>query len=280
MLTTDQIRFLRRLVLEQPRVRRAGAVAQYLCEHHSLGVMIGNRIEYQDKHHQLAEALLRNNDLPVTLPEQPSRAEVAQFGGLSEKAFSTAPHEDSVAVRCIGACTLDAAPLTTPAGAYLVVPLQTAVAIRCERLMLVENLETFRQLERYRWIDYQGLSVLAIYRGDSTLSTRSAVTALRQRNEPIWAFVDFDPSGLMIANSLPADRLERIVLPDTDWLRKAADTRRGRHLFDLQDGKARKTLDLAINPSVQLAWRELRSIQGGVNQEQMRFVGISIAHWL
>lgn len=267
--TSLHIQFLQRLVRERPNERRAGKIALYLCEHHSIGAVVGDRIAYRDHHHRLAESFLRANDLPIHRAEEATRADVAQFGGLSEKILSSAPHANSVAVRCIGNCTLDSSPLTTPAGSYLVVTPQTARAIACERLMLVENLEPFRQLERYRWIDYQDLSILAVYRGDSVLSPHAALTVIRERDEPIWAFVDFDPAGLLIANSLPADRLEHVMLPDIEWLREAARTTRGRELFDLQEVHARRSLDGAVNPAVQLAWKELCFMRSGVIQERM-----------
>jgi DNA topoisomerase VI subunit A len=159
--------------------------------------------------------------------------------------------------------------LRTPAGTYLVVTPEVAGRVSCERLLFVENLETFRQLERYDWIDYQGKSVLVIYRGDSALSTGEALEVLRARSEPIWAFVDFDPAGLVIANSLPAGRLERIVLPEEAWLRKAANTSRGRQLFGEQEQGARPSLERATPPDVQRAWAVLAELRSAVTQERM-----------
>jgi len=164
---------------------------------------------------------------------------------------------------------LDGEALRTPAGSYLVVTPEVGVRITCDRLLFVENLETFRQLEHYDWINYQGLAVLAVYRGDSTLSTGEAVDLVRQRPERIWAFVDFDPAGLLIANSLPGERLERIVAPELAWLRQASKTSRGRQLFADQEQKCRKALDSAQHPNVRAMWDELLALRGAVTQERM-----------
>ncbi|WP_338413755.1 hypothetical protein [uncultured Sphaerotilus sp.] len=266
----QKILFLQRLVRERPTQRRVGEVSQHFCEHYSLGTMVGRQVEYRDEHHRMAESLLRNHDLPVTpMAAGASRSDVAAFGGLSEKALSAAPHAGSVGIKCIGDCMLNASALRTPEGTYLVAAPEVAVRVTCDRLMLVENLETFRQLERYNWIDYRGLAVLAVYRGDSALSTGDALKLVRTRSEPVWAFVDFDPAGLVIANALPAERLERVVLPPVAWLRKAAETVRGRQLFDEQDQKARLGLDRAAHPDVRSAWVELRKLRSGVTQERM-----------
>lgn len=266
-----QVRFLLRLVNERPISRHAGAAARHLCEHYSVGVLIGNQVMYAEEHLRTAERLLRNNKLPVA-PLHPGagRAKLAEFGGLSEKSMSVAPHRGSIGVRCVGGCMLDGVPIATPDGCYLVVTPEVFQRIACERILLVENLEPFRQLEHYRWLDYQGRAVLCLYRGDSALSVGDALHALRTRTEPIWAFVDFDPAGLVIANGLPSDRLERFVLPEPEWLRSAADTQRGRQLFDKQEDRARPSLDRATHPLVTDAWSELKQLRSAVTQERMR----------
>lgn len=268
--TSQQIQFLQRLVSERPTQRRVGEVSRHFSEHYSLGTIVGRQVEYREEHLRTAEALLRTHDLPVS-PMAPAatRADVAVFGGLSEKALSAAPHASSIGVKCVGSCTLDGVTLRTPESTYLVATPEVAGRIRCDRLMLVENLETFRQLERYGWIDYRGCSVLVIYRGDSALSTGEALELLRARPEPIWAFVDFDPAGLVIANALPAERLERIVLPELAWLRGAAKTSRGRQLFDEQEAKARPGLERTAHPDVRSAWDELKTLRSAVTQERM-----------
>lgn len=100
--TTIEVSFLQRLVAERPLVRVSGAAATFFCENHGLGVCIRRRIEYQDKHYAAAERLLRLHDLPVSsLGSYSSRADIAQFGGLSEKSYSTAPHSNSVSVKVL-----------------------------------------------------------------------------------------------------------------------------------------------------------------------------------
>jgi len=268
--TTHQLQFLQRLVSERPEQRRAGGVALLLCEHYSLGTAIGSQVVYRAEHLQRAEQLLRAHDLPVEAHVSgASRADMATFGGLSEKSLSVAPHAGSIAVKCVGTCLHDGNALWTPAGSYLVVTPDVGARITCDRLLLVENLETFRQLERYDWIDYHGLAVLAVFRGDSLLSTGDAAALVRQRTERVWAFVDFDPAGLHIASLLPNDRLERIVIPDLAWLQQASKTSRGRQLFADQEPRLRHALDSAEHPEVRALWKELLALRGGVTQERM-----------
>ncbi|WP_436310801.1 DUF7281 domain-containing protein [Variovorax sp. LjRoot130] len=167
-------------------------------------------------------------------------------------------------------CRFQPARSHTPDGTYLVVKGAVAARIACQRLMLVENLETFRELETYRWIDYQGLSVLAIYRGDVHLSPSAPRECILARTEPLWAFVDFDPAGLVIANALPPDRLQRLVLPDPAWLAEAATTSAGRSLYGAQEAKSRGALAKSFNPEIKRSWLDFQRLKGAVTQERMR----------
>lgn len=269
--TAIEVSFLQRLVVERPLVRASGAAATFFCENHGVGVCIRRRIEYQDKHYEAAERLLRLHDLPVSsLGSYSTRADVAQFGGLSEKSYSTAPHANSVSVKVLGTCYLDNHLLYTPVGANLVLTAEQALRVTCQRVMLVENLESFRRLDDYLWIDRPDLNVLVIYRGDKQAPLGDAALVVANRSEPIWSFTDFDPAGLAMANAMPHDRLEQILLPSPSWLTVAANTARGRELFDVQETQYSATLDASSIPAVRQAWALMKRLRSGVTQERMR----------
>jgi len=268
--SAGQVTFLQRLVIERPDRRRAGDAARFFCAHYSLGAVVGSQVEYRPDHHQAAERLLLAHDLPVAaMGPDATRADSAIYGGMSEKSLSVAPHSKSVAIKCLGHCTLDGHKLFTPEGSYLVMTPERAQQVTCARLMVVENLETFRALEAYAWIDLRGMDVLAIYRGDMVLPNKDASDVIKARPEPIWAFFDFDPAGLAMANALPAGRLERVVLPALDWLKQASKTPRGRQLFDAQSEVFGKSLDQSEIPEILALWKVLKRLQGAVTQERM-----------
>ncbi len=265
-----QVTFLQRLVSKRPPSRRAGDVARFFCDHYSLGASIGSQVEYHSAHYEAAERLLRAHDLPVAaMGPLATRAESAAYGGMSEKSLSVAPHSKSVAVKCLGHCELDGHELYAPEGAYIVLTPTQAQRVICQRLMVVENLETFRTLESYSWIDRRGLDVLAIYRGDVELPNKDAAEVIQCRQEPLWGFFDFDPAGLVMANSLPAGRLERVILPSHAWLQGAADTPRGRHLFDSQIASFGKVLDASVHSEVFALWQLMKRLRSAVTQERM-----------
>ena len=268
--STIQVTFLQRLVSERPPSRRAGDVARFFCEHYSLGVSVGTQVEYRSTHFEAAAHLLLANDLPVAaMGPHTTRAESAAYGGMSEKSLSVGPHSKSVAVKCLGHCWLDGRELYAPEGAYIVLKPEQAQRVICQRLMVVENLETFRTLESYSWINRRGLDVLAVYRGDLELPNKDAAEVIKRRQEPIWGFFDFDPAGLVMANSLPTGRLERVILPSHAWLQQAADTARGRQLFDSQVTSFGKVLDEAVQSEVVALWQLMKGLQSAVTQERM-----------
>lgn len=265
-----QVTFLQRLVSERPERRRGGEAARFFCDHYSLGTVVGSQVEYRDDHYSAAERLLLNHDLPVAaMGAHATRADSAAYGGMSEKSLSGAPHSNSVAVKCLGRCTLDGHELYAPEGSYLVLTTEQALRVTCQRLLVVENLETFRALEAYAWIDRRGLDVLAIYRGDMELPNKDAAEVTKGRPEPIWGFFDFDPAGLVMANSVPTVRLERVILPSQAWLRKASNTPRGRQLFDSQFAAFGRSLDHAEHPEVIALWQNMKSLRSAVTQERM-----------
>jgi len=268
--TAVQISFLQRLIEERTSSRQISAAAGYFSENYSLGRVVGRRVEYSDAHFAAAENLLLANQLPVrALGADATRAQAAEYGGMSEKDFSLAPHANSVAVKGLGPCTFDRNPLETPLGAYMVLTVEQAMRVTCERIMVVENLETFRSLQAYSWIDLQGFAVLAIYRGERDFPNKDAGELVRSRFEPIWGFFDFDPAGLVMANALPDDRFERLLLPNYGWLEKAADTARGRQLFDRQLSRYETVLSGVVHSEVAAPWGMMKRLRSAVTQERM-----------
>lgn len=272
-LKPTEVLFLQRLLKDRPASRQANGIASAMCTHYSLGVAAGRHIVYLPHDWDLVENLLRSHDVPtVRLEGKEGRIEQAAFGGISEKAFSEAPHADTVAIRVFGACRLDDHALFTPPGCYLALTRAAARQIACDRLLVVENLDSFRRLERYAWLDMQGMSVMAIYRGDNIFNARDAQVVILERTEPIWAFFDFDPAGLMLANALPEDRLESVLLPDFERLAELCDTPRGRELFNDQYGGCHRQLDASKNPLIGQPWNLLKRLQCGATQERMGFL--------
>ena len=268
ILSSTQIACLQRLAIEKPAERGHSAVAEFFLVHCGIGSRKGRGSVYTEKSHQQAISLLIANGLPLTpMPAGSSRSDA--IGLPSEKTGTKAPHDDSVAIKVAsGACLLGGHPLPRPEqGIYSVLTVAQATAVTADRLLLVENVETFRTLEKYRWLDYQGLNVVAILLGDNLFKADRVDAVIRARAEPVWAFFDFDPNGLGRACSLP--RLDRIILPASGWLDATTKRVKRSDLFADQINQWRSTIERSNNAEISAPWRLLSRLEKGLPQEWM-----------
>ena len=265
--------FLQGLVADRPLSRDAGAIALWFANHHHLGTALSRRVEYQPRHFEQARDLLRNHCLPVQfLGPDALRADAAQYSGQSEKSGTVRPWANTVAVKPPAAPGGRwASPWSQP-GAFEVLTVEMACQIPCERILTIENFETFRYIEHYTWLmQAMGLStqsVMVLYRGDAITRADDANQVLRHRAEPVWTFPDFDPAGLGIAAGLP--RLERVFLPPHEFLRTQAHGPRALDLFERSFSQRQATLEACEQPEIRSAWGLMKKLRAGLPQEGMR----------
>jgi hypothetical protein len=265
-------RFLQQLVAQRPLERRSDAATAF-CSHFGIGRHVGTRVAYAAQDYVMAQQLLEAEGAPVAaLSADASRADAAVHWGMSEKSGTRAPHAGSVAIKALGPCAFDSQPLWTPPGGYLVCDATVAARMQADRLLLVENLETFREIERYRWIDLGSHRVLVVFRGDHVFSARATQEFFALRSEPIWAFVDFDPAGLGIATGLP--RLERLVFPPAEVLVPRLKGLRSIELYERSCGQWASVLEQVEHPELCAAWQVMRRHRAGLAQESMRDIEI------
>ncbi len=268
-LSPTEARFLQRLAADEPPRRPLSKSAAWFFEHYGLGTAYARHVEYLPRHFEQARELLNLHGIsPSALSPDANRADAARFPGQSEKTQSRAPWSNTVAVK-VPASSLTPESPSSP-GAFAVLTVEQAIEVPCDRLLVVENLETFRYLEHYQWLHprLRRQRTLAIYRGDATTSTADASDVLRRRPEPVLAFTDFDPAGLGIAAALP--RLQSLLLPHDQWLRDTARGARGLELFERSRVQYQAVLDAAEHPDIRQAWALMKSLSAGVAQEAMR----------
>lgn len=87
-------------------------------------------------------------------------------------------------------------------------------------IVVVENWECFNDIHvAAERLSFPGQNPLIMWRGDKdSVRSDSMLAMLRTMKQPVAAFVDYDPSGMVIARSLP--RLEMVVAPPLDVLTK------------------------------------------------------------
>lgn len=87
-------------------------------------------------------------------------------------------------------------------------------------IAVIENWECFNDIHvAADSLAFPGQNPLVVWRGDKdSVRTDSMLAMLRNLKQPVAAFVDYDPSGMVIARSLP--RLEIVIAPPLDALPK------------------------------------------------------------
>jgi len=146
-ISAIQLKFLQSVVTDV-RARAQSAAAAYYCEEFGIGVKIRRSYEYTAADAERAKNLLLSLKLPLTANEgNGDRADAIDRPGMSEKSGTRSPHEDSVAFKVV-----DKRPSTMSSIGYQVATAVEVSGIECDITLVVENFETFRQIEWYKWV--------------------------------------------------------------------------------------------------------------------------------
>jgi len=133
--------------------------------------------------------------------------------------------------------------------------------------LLVENWECFDCIHSIDLdLSPAGENPLIIWRGDcSGTRADAAIAMLRALHIPTWAFVDYDPAGLLIANALP--RLAGIIVPEADRLEQ--DLAHGLPTrYQDQLSMAAAALDASTHESVRQLWSTIKASGRALAQER------------
>jgi hypothetical protein len=271
-LSKPLVRALLRVVqTPQERYAASKALARFAADYR-IGRTKGAGLLFSPEDKGQIRDLLRADGIdPHTKPEcwdGLSRADSLLLA-RNEK-FSSAPvKRRRVAIKSLAdrpLCLIDQR-LVLPPGWHLDVDGATAAGLlRHATALLVENWESFDRIhETTLDLGVAGDNPLVIWRGDRT-ETRAdhALALLLSLDVPVWAFVDFDPAGLIIAASLP--RLAGIIAPSPGQL--ARDLARGLpERYQAQLPAAGAKLDALESGPVRALWEIIRRHGRALPQE-------------
>lgn len=265
--SSREIAFLQDLVVKGSGQKGASLTSEQLHRHFGMGQHVGSQFVFSQVDANRARQMLANAGIAPEPAGRPlRRAHAGLNNPTQEKSGTLAPHQDSIAVKAAnGRCECKGHPI--PTLGYQVLTLEQAREIRADVLLVVENLESLRFLERNRWIDFQALAVLAIFRGDGIFRADVVAWLLEASSTPVWAYFDFDPAGLGMAARLP--RLQRVLLPKEKVLVNAARKANQVHLYADQVAQWGKSLGSEERSLIQQPWSLLRSLRVGLAQELM-----------
>lgn len=272
--------------LDKSTVRRLLRIAQSPDEHftggqrlrtfsddYRIGRTKGASLLFEPVDKERIRELLRAEGIdPETDPsawDGLSRAAATRLG--PDEKFTAAPVKRArVAIKTLAGhplCLVGQA-LRLPPACHLDVP-GPAVAplLTHATILLVENWECFDRIHETRLdLTPAGENPLVVWRGDAS-DTRAdhALALLRALAVPVWAFVDFDPAGLLIAAATP--HLAGIIAPPQAQLEQDLAHGLPRRYQD-QLPSAAAVLDSCDSEPVRRLWAMLRRHGRALPQER------------
>lgn len=211
---------------------------------------------------------------PATAPDAwqgLTRAESLALG-RNEKWTDSPAKRDRVAIKALPgrALRIGQKELVLPNGCHLDADWTSIVKeIHHDSVLVVENWESFNRIEATAQVDFSraGPNPLVVWRGDKVDSpTNAAMAFLRALERPTWAFVDFDPAGLLIAGGLP--NIAGVLAPNHEilltMLRGGLEDR-----YRLQLPASEKTLNASNQPDIAQLWKLIRRIGRALPQEAL-----------
>lgn len=272
MITPTQARFLQGLVAS-PSSRTYSQSADFFYSNYSLGLRVGRQFEYDEGDIAKALNILKAAGWPIAAALEPEdRASTSGRSGISEKSGTRSPHDGLFAYRVLGTLVEIGGHVTPPAGpsCYSVGRVSNVQRVKCSHLLVVENFETFVDLDQYAWVlewlaQAGAYQVLCIFRGDNIYKVDAAAHVISDSDAPVFSFCDFDPAGLLITSKLP--RISGLVAPPIGYLRDQLHSSKRYDLFHDQISYAGPTLDRCRLQSLVPIWSAIKAAARGIPQE-------------
>ncbi|MBK1645848.1 hypothetical protein CKO25_14530 [Thiocapsa imhoffii] len=271
-LPKTAVRALLRLVQSDAERFASSQVLASFIDDYGIGRRKGAGCLFDAEDKACIRELLRAEGIdPLTDPaawDQITRAEALRLGP-DEKFAATPVKRQRVAIKTLPgrSLNLDGRALILPPACHLDVDGGiVAGRLAHETVLLVENWEPFNRIHAIDLdLSPAGTNPLVVWRGDcSETSPEHALALLRALDVRVWAFVDYDPAGLLIAAGLP--RLAGIIAPEPARLeRDLAQGLTGRYQDQLPMSMA--ALDTSGNQHVRALWTLIRRQGRALPQE-------------
>ncbi len=248
---------------DTPRQHASKVLIQFI-EDYNIGQRIGASLTFSAADRAEIGALLATEgiDVATTTHDQwndLSRAESLELGS-NEKLTDAPVRPDRVAVKALPgkSLLLDQQSIALPLGANLDLDWHWMVA-HCghSSVLLVENWEAFDRIHQVTFdLSRAGENPLVVFRGSPVYRPDYAISLLRGLALPVFAFVDYDPSGLVIAQTLP--HFAGLIAPSADKLRIAFAATSNHSRYRSQLPQAQAVLNTAQHPEIIAHWRLLQ----------------------
>lgn len=241
---------------------------------YNLGKIKGTSIWFTDTDKAQIALILKQQDGVDAANTKPgdwnnlSRAECLELGG-NEKLTKKNVRSDRVAIKSLPghAILLADQSIWLPPGGNLDMDARY-VAERCQHksVLVVENWEVFENIHAINFdLGKAGDSPLVVFRGCPAYPQNAILMLLKNICKPVYAFVDFDPAGLVIAMSLPF--LHGVMYPDWHLLDSDLGKAKNHKRYQAQLPGAAAVLDVCVNPEISRLWQLIKRHGQALPQE-------------
>lgn len=257
---------------DKPRQKASKVLLQFI-EMYNIGQRVGASLAFSDADRTEIRALLATEgiDAATTTHDQwngLSRTESLELGS-NEKLTDAPVRPDRVAVKALPGkfLLLDQQSIALPAGANLDLDWRWVVAhYGHTSVLLVENWEAFDRIHQVTFdLSRAGENPLVVFRGSPVYRQDYVMSLLHGLALPVFAFVDYDPSGLVIAHSLP--HFAGFMAPPADQLETALAATRNHNRYRSQLPETQAVLNEARHPEIIVHWRLLQKYGKALPQE-------------
>jgi len=268
-------------VFHSPETRfSAGRGLREFCETYNIGHISGASLVISERDKAEVASLLKGKmgiDAHTTYPDSWDGLNRAEGLNLAkdEKFAGGAVGEGRIQVKALRGRDLSVCRkrLALPDGADLGLPLEAVLDSPTlhDCILLVENKQTFHEIWHVREDLLTGghaLNPLVAFRGDAEGGSRADAVhrLIAETDFPVYAFVDFDPAGMVIASALP--RLDRLVCPDLGELSGFLEAHGLAERFMKQLAGAAGALErLESSATISPVWGVIRRAGKGLPQE-------------
>jgi hypothetical protein len=259
--------------MAEERVSMTAALKVFCEEHPTVDRQRGNSLYLGESDKDtLRQILISERIDPSTPPdawEGKTRTEALALGN-DEKLTSETVKRRRVAVKALtpsAPIDLGSGAIRLPARCHIEIDFETISAEAHDWIVVVENWECFNDIHLAAdRLSFPGRSPLVVWRGDTSATRADAMMEwLAGLNQPVAAFVDYDPSGLIIAASLP--RLKGFVAPDLNELARLLRENGLHERFQAQLSSCQRALDLLSSPIIRPMWELIRREGRALPQE-------------
>ena len=241
-------------------------------EEYNIGERVGASFTFSESDKEdIRQLLLASEgiDTAITSPEQwfgLTRAESLAYGG-NEKLTDSSVRSDRVAIKTLPGkpLMLNGQSITLPNGVNLDLDWHWLVSNH-KTVLLVENWEAFNGIHQVTFnLSRAGENPLVVFRGSPVYRQDYVISLLRKLAVPVYAFVDFDPAGLVIAQSLPF--FSGLIAPPFEVLELALAKAKNQNRYLSQLPEAKGALDRTPNQEIAQHWRQIQAHGKALPQE-------------